>query len=264
MEEVAPSENRTRNRPRVSHRVTELQYQVDEVICFIAITSVHSISAGNAEGLEQCGPPLPEIPAPPPSYPLILDRDPVPEELVRWNVHLPPHILNCVPLFTPLKLAFPLLNLSFCFIWTRSGRPTCPTPTLTAKAEGLGPTCCHRRNGSGSGGRGRSPVASCPSSKLCWASVRQRGRGWRGSSCSSTTKVCTDACHLSVLLIYSFKLGCLFLIKKLCSQTVHTQKIINAKGISNQQRSLTSRKYELNKRVISAMSFSSCVTGISL
>ncbi|XP_042367262.1 vezatin isoform X2 [Plectropomus leopardus] len=42
---------------------------------------------GNAEGLEQCGPPLPEIPAPPPSYPLILDRDPVPEEL-EWEAYV--------------------------------------------------------------------------------------------------------------------------------------------------------------------------------
>ncbi|XP_041820146.1 vezatin isoform X2 [Chelmon rostratus] len=42
---------------------------------------------GNAEGLEQCGPPVPEIPAPPPSYPLILDRDPVPEEL-EWEAYV--------------------------------------------------------------------------------------------------------------------------------------------------------------------------------
>lgn len=60
---------------------------------FVAITTVHIISAGNAECLEQCGPPLPEVPAPPPSYPLILDRDPVPEELV--SVHLPPDNLHC-------------------------------------------------------------------------------------------------------------------------------------------------------------------------
>ncbi|XP_008279083.1 vezatin isoform X2 [Stegastes partitus] len=42
---------------------------------------------GNAEGLEQCGPPIAEIPAPPPSYPLILDRDPVPEEL-EWEAYV--------------------------------------------------------------------------------------------------------------------------------------------------------------------------------
>ncbi|XP_026182671.1 vezatin isoform X2 [Mastacembelus armatus] len=42
---------------------------------------------GNAEGLEQCGTPVTEIPAPPPSYPLILDRDPVPEEL-EWEVYV--------------------------------------------------------------------------------------------------------------------------------------------------------------------------------
>lgn len=43
------------------------------------------ISAGKAECSQQRGPPVPEIPADPPSYPLILDRDPVPEELVRLN-----------------------------------------------------------------------------------------------------------------------------------------------------------------------------------
>ncbi|XP_073336644.1 vezatin isoform X2 [Pagrus major] len=42
---------------------------------------------GNSEGLDQCGPPLPEIPDPPPSYPLILDRDPVPEEL-EWEAYV--------------------------------------------------------------------------------------------------------------------------------------------------------------------------------
>ncbi|GLD48277.1 vezatin [Lates japonicus] len=42
---------------------------------------------GNAEGVEQCGTPESEIPAPPPSYPLILDRDPVPEEL-EWEAYV--------------------------------------------------------------------------------------------------------------------------------------------------------------------------------
>ncbi|XP_055368115.1 vezatin isoform X2 [Betta splendens] len=43
---------------------------------------------GNADGVEQCTAPLsPEIPAPPPSYPLILDRDPVPEEL-EWEAYV--------------------------------------------------------------------------------------------------------------------------------------------------------------------------------
>ncbi|XP_054862565.1 vezatin isoform X2 [Amphiprion ocellaris] len=42
---------------------------------------------GNAEGLEQCGTPVAEVPAPPPSYPLILDRDPVPEEL-EWEAYV--------------------------------------------------------------------------------------------------------------------------------------------------------------------------------
>ncbi|XP_029317403.1 LOW QUALITY PROTEIN: vezatin [Cottoperca gobio] len=42
---------------------------------------------GNAQGPEQCGPPVQEIPAPPPSYPLILDRDPVPEEL-EWEAYV--------------------------------------------------------------------------------------------------------------------------------------------------------------------------------
>ncbi|XP_061124713.1 vezatin isoform X1 [Syngnathus typhle] len=36
---------------------------------------------GNDEGPEQDGTPVPQMPDPPPSYPLILDRDPVPEEL---------------------------------------------------------------------------------------------------------------------------------------------------------------------------------------
>ncbi|CAB1413867.1 unnamed protein product [Pleuronectes platessa] len=43
--------------------------------------------SGNAEGQEQCGATVPEIPAPPPSYPLILDRDPVPEEL-EWEAYV--------------------------------------------------------------------------------------------------------------------------------------------------------------------------------
>ncbi|KAM6895390.1 vezatin [Xenentodon cancila] len=42
---------------------------------------------GNPDSLEKCGPPLPEVPAPPPSYPLILDRDPVPEEL-EWEAYV--------------------------------------------------------------------------------------------------------------------------------------------------------------------------------
>ncbi|XP_040886275.1 vezatin isoform X2 [Toxotes jaculatrix] len=42
---------------------------------------------GNAEGLEQCGTPVSEIPDPPPSYPLILDKDPVPEEL-EWEAYV--------------------------------------------------------------------------------------------------------------------------------------------------------------------------------
>ncbi|KAM8910472.1 vezatin isoform 5-T5 [Spinachia spinachia] len=40
-----------------------------------------------AEGPEQCGPTVPEMPAAPPSYPLILDRDPVPEEL-EWEAYV--------------------------------------------------------------------------------------------------------------------------------------------------------------------------------
>ncbi|XP_071400867.1 vezatin [Centroberyx affinis] len=42
---------------------------------------------GNAEGLEQCAPPVPQLPTPTPSYPLILDRDPVPEEL-EWEAYV--------------------------------------------------------------------------------------------------------------------------------------------------------------------------------
>lgn len=41
------------------------------------------VCAGNADDPEQFGLLAPEVPAPPPSYPLILDRDPVPEEMVR-------------------------------------------------------------------------------------------------------------------------------------------------------------------------------------
>uniref|UniRef100_A0A3P8Q1E1 Vezatin n=1 Tax=Astatotilapia calliptera TaxID=8154 RepID=A0A3P8Q1E1_ASTCA len=44
-------------------------------------------NASSAEGLEQCSPPPPEVPDPPPSYPLILDRDPVPEEL-EWEAYV--------------------------------------------------------------------------------------------------------------------------------------------------------------------------------
>uniref|UniRef100_A0A3Q0S0Z5 Vezatin n=1 Tax=Amphilophus citrinellus TaxID=61819 RepID=A0A3Q0S0Z5_AMPCI len=44
-------------------------------------------NASTDEGLEQCGPPSPEVPDPPPSYPLILDRDPVPEEL-EWEAYV--------------------------------------------------------------------------------------------------------------------------------------------------------------------------------
>uniref|UniRef100_A0A4W6G2K6 Vezatin n=1 Tax=Lates calcarifer TaxID=8187 RepID=A0A4W6G2K6_LATCA len=40
-----------------------------------------------ANGVEQCGTPESEIPAPPPSYPLILDKDPVPEEL-EWEAYV--------------------------------------------------------------------------------------------------------------------------------------------------------------------------------
>ncbi|XP_047431142.1 LOW QUALITY PROTEIN: vezatin [Mugil cephalus] len=42
---------------------------------------------GSEGGLEQCLPPPPELPASPPSYPLILDRDPVPEEL-EWEAYV--------------------------------------------------------------------------------------------------------------------------------------------------------------------------------
>lgn len=106
MEEVAPSEYRTRNGPIRAEQST--QYQVVEVICvFVAITSFYIISAGNSEGVEQCGPPLPEIPDPPPSYPLILDRDPVPEELVRSNVHRKQYLhIRSVS----------LLSICFCFM----------------------------------------------------------------------------------------------------------------------------------------------------
>lgn len=51
----------------------------------VPLTSVCIISAGNNEALQQRSPPVAEIPADPPSFPLILDKDPVPEELVRLN-----------------------------------------------------------------------------------------------------------------------------------------------------------------------------------
>uniref|UniRef100_H3D561 Vezatin n=1 Tax=Tetraodon nigroviridis TaxID=99883 RepID=H3D561_TETNG len=44
-------------------------------------------ASGTAERFQLSGPPLPEIPADPPSYPLILDRDPVPEEL-EWEAYV--------------------------------------------------------------------------------------------------------------------------------------------------------------------------------
>ncbi|XP_068611085.1 vezatin [Brachionichthys hirsutus] len=43
--------------------------------------------SGNGESPQQFCPPVPEIPASPPSYPLILDRDPVPEEL-EWEAYV--------------------------------------------------------------------------------------------------------------------------------------------------------------------------------
>ncbi|XP_029351126.1 vezatin isoform X2 [Echeneis naucrates] len=42
---------------------------------------------GKVDGLQQCGTPVSEIPESPPSYPLILDRDPVPEEL-EWEAYV--------------------------------------------------------------------------------------------------------------------------------------------------------------------------------
>lgn len=47
--------------------------------------SIYVTSAGGAEGLQPSGPPVAPIPSDPPSYPLILDRDPVPEELVSFS-----------------------------------------------------------------------------------------------------------------------------------------------------------------------------------
>ncbi|XP_024142080.1 vezatin isoform X3 [Oryzias melastigma] len=42
---------------------------------------------GNPPPLERCDPPEPAAPAPPPSFPLILDKDPVPEEL-EWEAYV--------------------------------------------------------------------------------------------------------------------------------------------------------------------------------
>ncbi|XP_056878243.1 vezatin isoform X3 [Takifugu flavidus] len=44
-------------------------------------------ASGNTEGLQPRGPSVAEIPADPPSYPLILDKDPVPEEL-EWEAYV--------------------------------------------------------------------------------------------------------------------------------------------------------------------------------
>ncbi|KAM9327559.1 vezatin isoform 2-T2 [Pholidichthys leucotaenia] len=48
----------------------------------------------NAEGQEHCGPLIPEATAPPPSYPLILDRDPVPEEM-EWEADVSDSDSDC-------------------------------------------------------------------------------------------------------------------------------------------------------------------------
>lgn len=79
MEEADPSENGTGS--RVSHHWWSLKTGAlrSSAFCFSAV------SAGKAEYLQQSAPPVAEVPDGPPSYPLILDRDPVPEELVRLN-----------------------------------------------------------------------------------------------------------------------------------------------------------------------------------
>lgn len=79
MEEVTPSENGTRNRVSKHRPSLKTGAMRSSAFCFCVI------STGKAECLQQSGPPVTEIPADPPSYPLILDRDPVPEELVRLN-----------------------------------------------------------------------------------------------------------------------------------------------------------------------------------
>ncbi|KAI4803159.1 hypothetical protein KUCAC02_006715 [Chaenocephalus aceratus] len=79
----------------LSHRLHHLQPHMqassgcwEDTVCQVErmLRRVNACS-GNAEGPEQCGPPVAEIPAPPPSYPLILDRDPVPEEL-EWEAYV--------------------------------------------------------------------------------------------------------------------------------------------------------------------------------
>lgn len=62
--------------------------------------------------MEQCGTPESEIPAPPPSYPLILDKDPVPEELVRSNVNLSPKRLSSHPWCPPILFLLALTSVS--------------------------------------------------------------------------------------------------------------------------------------------------------
>ncbi|XP_033989548.1 vezatin isoform X2 [Trematomus bernacchii] len=79
----------------LSHRLHHLQPHMqassgcwEDTVCQVE-RMLRRVNAcpGNAEGPEQCGPPVAEIPAPPPSYPLILDRDPVPEEL-EWEAYV--------------------------------------------------------------------------------------------------------------------------------------------------------------------------------
>ncbi|KAF3859348.1 hypothetical protein F7725_021747 [Dissostichus mawsoni] len=85
----------SRGLPGPSHRLHHLQPHMqassgcwEDTVCQVE-RMLRRVNAcqGNAEGPEQCGPPVAEIPAPPPSYPLILDRDPVPEEL-EWEAYV--------------------------------------------------------------------------------------------------------------------------------------------------------------------------------
>ncbi|KAM3587982.1 uncharacterized protein V6R79_018214 [Siganus canaliculatus] len=90
-----PSELTFEGYQDISERLQQLQPHMqastgcwEDTICQVErMLRRANACSGNAEGLEQCGLPLPEIPAPPPCYPLILDRDPVPEEL-EWEAYV--------------------------------------------------------------------------------------------------------------------------------------------------------------------------------
>lgn len=76
--EVAPPQCRRRKTSEeFPHRHLHVMF-----VSYSDINSLSSLSAGDPAPPERCDPPEAAAPAPPPSFPLILDKDPVPEELV--------------------------------------------------------------------------------------------------------------------------------------------------------------------------------------